>query len=466
MLFNSYVFLLVFLPIVLFLWWRPFPTNVRLTLLAASSYVFYAYWDWRFAFLMMGTTLVDYWAGKTIDAAEDPGTRRRWLLASLCFNLGMLGFFKYYDFFAGSLATALGWVGIPAPLPILHVVLPIGISFYIFESLTYTIDIYRRIAKPANSFYHYMVFISIFPKLIAGPIIRYTDVEAQYRALPSKIDWDAMQRGIWFFVFGLSKKLLIADRLARNIDPMFAHYDTLALGSGWAAILGYSFQIYFDFSAYSDMAVGLGHMLGFRFPQNFNRPYISMNPSEFWERWHITLSRWLRDYLFIPLGGSRGSMAATARNLFITMFLGGLWHGANWTFVAWGLFHGTLLATYHTGRRSIWSRLAVPPIVCRMFVFLLVTLAWVFFRAPDIHSAFHHFSALAGLHGVGGGYRTVKPPMIWALVGFCALWTATVPEIWDMHPAPTRRWAVALATVAIVCLGQLGAESPFLYFQF
>jgi alginate O-acetyltransferase complex protein AlgI len=466
MLFNSYVFLLVFLPIVLCLWWRPFPTNVRLTLLAASSYVFYAYWDWRFAFLMMGTTLVDYWAGKTIDAAQDPRTRRAWLVISLCFNLGMLGFFKYYDFFAGSLDGALGWLGIPAPLPILHVVLPIGISFYIFESLTYTIDIYRRIAKPANSFYHYMVFISIFPKLIAGPIIRYTDVEAQYRVLPSRIDWDQMQRGIWFLVFGLMKKLLIADRLARNIDPMFAHYDSLALFSGWAAILGYSFQIYFDFSAYSDMAVGLGHMLGFRFPQNFNRPYISLNVSDFWERWHITLSRWLRDYLFIPLGGSRGTMAATARNLFITMFLGGLWHGANWTFVAWGLFHGSMLAAYHTGRRTIWSRLEVPPAVCRVFVFLLVTLAWVFFRAPDIHSAFHHFGALAGLHGIGGGYRTVKPPMIWTLVGFCALWTATVPEIWDMHPTPTRRWAVALATVAIVCLGQLGAESPFLYFQF
>jgi len=466
-LFNSYVFLLLFLPIVLLGWWSIRPTRERLVFLAVASYVFYGYWDWRFAFLMLGTTIVDYVAGKTIYAATDRGARRRWLVLSLVFNLGMLAFFKYFDFFTGSVNAVLEGLGLPGGLPILHVVLPIGISFYIFESLTYTIDIYRGIARPANSFYHYAVFISIFPKLIAGPIIRYTDVEEQYRHLRPCIDWEMMHRGIWFFVFGLVKKLLIADRLARNVDPILAHYDQLGFLSGWAALLGYSFQIYFDFSGYSDMAVGLGYMLGFRFPKNFNRPYIARNVSEFWERWHITLSRWLRDYLFIPLGGSRGSLAKTARNLFVTMFLGGLWHGANWTFVAWGLYHGALLAGYH-GARTAWRGrgLRVPAWLCRVSIFLLVTLAWVLFRAPDIHAASVHFQALAGFRGLWGSFAHVSPALLGSYLVLCGLWTVTIPEMWDMDPKPRAVWALVHAVVALVCIANLGVESPFLYFQF
>jgi alginate O-acetyltransferase complex protein AlgI len=490
MLFNSYVFLLLFLPIVLFVWWRPLPTAGRLAFLAGASYVFYAYWNWRFAFLMLGTTVVDYLAGRAIFACAATGPKKRWLVLSLVFNLGMLGFFKYYDFFAGSLNGIVGALGGADVLPVLRIVLPIGISFYIFESVTYTIDIYRGLARPANSFLHYAVFISIFPKLIAGPIIRYTDVEEQYRRLSPAIDWEMMHRGIWFFVFGLAKKLLVADALAAKINPLFAHVGELGLASSWAALLGYSFQIYFDFSAYSDMAVGLGFMLGFRFPQNFNRPYLAENISDFWNRWHITLSRWLRDYLFIPLGGSRGTVRQTARNLVVTMFLGGLWHGASWTFVLWGLYHGALLAGYHGWRalaarsggvderksgsaddaagsfrsstrplfHAVWLR--------RALVFLLVTLGWVLFRNPTLAAAGAHFGALAGAGGLRGHFSAADSGTLWLLVLGCAAWVALIPEVWDLRPAPRRRWAVALAAVTIACIARLGAESPFLYFQF
>jgi alginate O-acetyltransferase complex protein AlgI len=498
MLFNSHIFLLLFLPAALLLWWQPLPTRARLLLLAGASYVFYAYWDWRFAFLMLGTTVVDYLAGRAIYASQEQKTKQRWLVLSLVFNLGMLAFFKYYDFFAASVNGALHGLGAPNLAPILHVVLPIGISFYIFESVTYTIDIYRGIARPAETFYHYAVFISIFPKLIAGPIIRYTDVEEQYRNLKSSIDWEMMHRGIWFFVFGLAKKLLIADLIAAQINPMFAHYGQLGLVTGWAALLGYTFQIYFDFSAYSDMAVGLGYMLGFQFPQNFNRPYMATSISDFWNRWHMTLSRWLRDYLFIPLGGSRCSVLKTARNLVITMFLGGLWHGANWTFVLWGLYHGALLAGYHgwrtlrqrsglrvaderltTGdpRRGPNTQYPIPntqylsahflsPWASRAFLFLLVALGWVLFRSPNFSAAVLHLRALAGLRGIHGSFEGGNPEQLWLLIGACAAWTVLIPEMWDLRPAPRRRWAVALAAVMIVCIAHLGAESPFLYFQF
>lgn len=464
MLFNSYVFVFVFLPVVLLLWWRPLPTAARLAFLAAASYVFYAYWDWRFAGLMLATTVVDYLAGRAIGGASEPSKRKRWLVLSLVFNLGCLAFFKYFDFFAASVSAVARSIGAPELIPLLHVVLPIGISFYTFESITYTVDIYRGVARSANSFLHYAVFISIFPKLIAGPIIRYTDVEEQYRRLSPVIDWEMMHRGVCLFVFGMAKKLLLADVLAGWIDPMFAASGQMGFGSGWASLLGYSFQIYFDFSAYSDMALGLGFMLGFQFPRNFDRPYTATSISDFWSRWHITLSRWLRDYLFIPLGGSRGSVWLTARNLVITMFLGGLWHGANWTFVVWGLYHGLLLAAYHGGKALLGGRApAVPAWTSRVFVFLLVTLGWALFRHPDLAGGMRHLQALAGIHGSGG---LDVPVGLWLWLALSAAWTAAVPEIWDWKLSARPVWAVVTAIVALVCLLRMGAPSPFLYFQF
>jgi alginate O-acetyltransferase complex protein AlgI len=468
MLFNSTVFVLAFLPAVLFFWWRPLPTPARLLLLTAASYFFYCWWDWRFAFLMLGTTLVDYVAGRAIAGSAEPRTRKRWLLLSLVYNLGILAFFKYYDFFAASLNDAARVLGVQGGLlHVLHLVLPIGISFYLFESISYTVDIYRGRVRPAESLLHYALFISIFPKLIAGPIIRYADVEEQYRALSARLDPALLQRGIFFFVIGLTKKVLLADRLAAQVDPLFARQAGLGLLDGWGALLGFSLQLYLDFSAYSDMAVGLGLMLGFRFPQNFDRPYLAASISEFWSRWHMTLSRWLRDYLFIPLGGSREGPWKTVRNVLVVMLLGGLWHGASWTFVLWGLYHGLLLGAGHAARA--WPgarRLAWPALASRAWVFLLVTLGWLLFRSESLPGAAQHLAALAGMHGWWNDRILENPNKLAATITLGGVWVAFVPEVWSVKLAPRRRWAVLLALLAVVCISQFDRASPFLYYQF
>jgi alginate O-acetyltransferase complex protein AlgI len=462
MLLNSYVFLLAFLPVTLAGWWMIRPLPWRLGWLCSMSYLFYAYWDWRFLPLMLSTTLVDYFAGRAI--ASRPAARRRLLLLvlSLTFNLGLLVFFKYAGFAARSINALAALAGHPGLLPVLHLLLPLGISFYIFESISYTIDIYRGEAQPARSLLHYALFISIFPKLIAGPIIRFTDVEEQYRHIPRAPRAEALWRGVIFFIVGITKKVLIADSLAARIDPVLNAGAPLTLTIGWLTLIGYSLQIYFDFSGYSDMAVGLGFLLGFRFPRNFDRPYLARSISQFWTRWHITLSRWLCDYLFIPLGGSRRGVLLTARNLFVTMFLGGLWHGASWMFVCWGLYHGALLAGYHTARR--WNSTVLPTWLCRAAVCLAVTVGWIPFRSPDRHfaGAWCHSLVVLGHPGspmeIGRGFL--------CLLLAAAAWIVFLPEPWNMDLAPKRRYAVALATILTLCILQLAHQSPFLYFQF
>jgi alginate O-acetyltransferase complex protein AlgI len=462
MLFNSYFFLLAFLPVTLAGWWLLRPTPWRLTWLCGMSYLFYAYWDWRFVPLMWGTTLVDYMAGRAIAATPSARRRLAWLTLSLVFNLGLIVFFKYAGFLIRSIDAVAGLIGRPGLLPALTLLLPLGISFYIFESISYTVDIYRGQARPARSLLHYALFISIFPKLIAGPIIRYTDVEEQYRHLPSQPSGDYFWRGVLFFVVGMTKKVLIADGLAARMDPVLRNGAPSTLALGWLLLIGYSLQIYFDFSGYSDMAVGLGFLLGFRFPQNFDRPYLARNISEFWSRWHMTLSRWLKDYLFIPLGGSRGGVVLTARNLFVTMFLGGLWHGASWMFVFWGLYHGALLAGYHAIRsrnRTVW-----PAWICRLGVCLSVALGWVLFRSPDRQFAAAWYHSLVAFGQVGGEMALGRSFLMLLLV--CLSWVTFVPEAWTMRLAPRRRYGVALAVVLTLCILELGHQSPFLYFQF
>jgi alginate O-acetyltransferase complex protein AlgI len=461
-LFNSYIFLLAFLPVTLAGWWLIRPIPWRLIWLCSMSYLFYGYWDWRFVPLMLATTLVDYFAGRAIAARSSIQSRLPLLVLSLTFNLGLLAFFKYAGFVERTVNALAALVGQPGLLPAVNLLLPLGISFYIFESISYTIDIYRGEAQPARSLLHYALFISIFPKLIAGPIIRYTDVEEQYRHLPTAPRAEWLWKGVIFFVVGMTKKVLIADTIAAYINPILDAGAPGTLALGWLTLMGYGLQIYFDFSGYSDMAVGLGFLLGFRFPQNFDRPYLARNISEFWSRWHITLSRWLRDYLFIPLGGSRCGKARTARNLFLTMFLGGLWHGASWMFVGWGLYQGVLLAGYHAirGRTSV----VLPTWCCRAMLCLAVAIGWVLFRSPDLQFAGAWYSSLVGLQPVGSSVVLGKRFCL-LLLG-CAAWIASVPEPWDLSLPPRRRYAMALATAATVCILQLSRESPFLYFQF
>jgi alginate O-acetyltransferase complex protein AlgI len=462
MLFNSYVFIFCFLPAALMGWWLLRGTSLRLIFITLASYVFYSWWDWRFLPLMIASTTVDYIAGGRIAVSDSVPVRKRWLVYSLTFNLAILGFFKYYGFFADSVDRVATGMGIAPLLPALHLVLPIGISFYTFNSMSYTIDIYRRLVRPAKSALHFSAFVALFPHLIAGPIVRYSDIEDQFARLKVRLSGAEASLGIYFFVIGLGKKMLIADRLAGPVTVFFDGLGRHGLLPAWLAVLGYTFQLYFDFSGYSDMAVGLAHLLGIQFPQNFNSPYKAENISDFWRRWHMSLSSWLRDYLFIPLGGSRGSIARTTLNLGITMFLGGLWHGANWTFVIWGLYHGALLGGHALATRRGWvpqSRLEG-----RILTFFTVMLGWVVFRAESLGRAREIFAEMAGAGGLGS-VHFFRANYI-ASLALAAILAFFFPNSWEIKIEPRRTYAYALAVILVGAVLLLGRGSPFLYFQF
>ena len=459
MLFNSHVFLALFLPVVLLGWWALRPPTLRLGFLAVASYIFYAYWDWRFVPLMWLSTGIDYIAGAAI-ARADGGRRRSILVVALAANLAILGYFKYAGFFLDSLDGIGRVLGVDPALPIVQVVLPIGISFYTFNSMSYTIDVYRGVVAPARSAIHYAAFVAMFPHLIAGPIVRYADIEQQLARLQPRLTAVLASSGAFFFACGLAKKLLIADTLAPYVDALFGRHAELGLVSGWAAAVAYALQLYFDFSGYSDMAVGLAFLLGFRFPQNFDSPYRARNISEFWRRWHMSLSFWLRDYLFLPLGGSRGSRSRTLLNLLVVMFLGGLWHGAAWTFIVWGLMHGAFLVIHNVARGAGWTPRS--ELVARGVTFACVVAAFVVFRAPTLSVAGDVLGAMAGLHGVGTGVAV----RLLALIAVLVVFVNVAPNTWQVRVRPTRRHGIAVGLVAAAAILQISAPSPFLYFQF
>lgn len=466
MLFNSYVFLFLFLPAVLALWWTlPRGGAMRLGLLVAASYAFYGWWDWRFTALLALSTLIDYYAGARLSDATDLRRRRGWLVVSMLTNLGLLAVFKYSGFAVESWNAIGHWLHSGGRIPVPEIVLPVGISFYTFQTMSYTIDIYRRQAQPASSLLHFAAYVSMFPQLIAGPIVRYTDVEDQLRALDRPPQWPEFGRGIWFFVAGMAQKILCADTIAAMINPLLEQHATIGFVAAWFAMLGYSCQLYFDFAGYSNMAIGLGAMLGFAFPKNFDSPYKSRSIAEFWRRWHITLSGWLRDYLFIPLGGSRHGGWLTLRNLIIVMFLGGLWHGAGWTFVLWGLYHGGLLAVHSLWRGAVGVK--VPSVCSITITFLCVVFGWVLFRSTDMVMATNLLSAMTLAHGIEssalaaiGGVKSAA-----VLLGLLAI-VFLAPNVWQMRIRPSLPLAMATAAVLVVCVLRFDAESPFLYFQF
>ena len=490
MLFNSHVFIFVFLPLVLWLWWRwREAPRWRLILLMLASYVFYGYWSWPYIGLMVLSTVIDFHAGQRIHAASDKRRKRRWLVVSIVANLSILCVFKYASFALANANALLELLGVASGArlgPFLELALPVGISFYTFQSMSYSIDIYRGDAEPARDFWSFGAYVAMFPQLVAGPIIRYSAIHEQFRALPRRLRPSTAYLGIQFFVLGLSKKLLIADMVAPYVDALLRTTGQTELLMSWLAMLGYTLQIYFDFSGYSDMAVGLGYLLGFSIPQNFDSPYKSRSISEFWRRWHMTLSFWLRDYLYISLGGSRGGQLKTLRNLVITMFLGGLWHGAAWTFVVWGLWHGLLLVINHLWRRT---KIALPWALAWFMTQLAVIVGWVFFRAEDfgmaqrvLRSMFGlgeidptqllglctnlYARALAGLGiaplpaGVGRmSYLLVFVPLGWFVALACR-------NTWE-HEADAKRWkTLALVVLFVLCVLRLTQPSPFLYFQF
>jgi alginate O-acetyltransferase complex protein AlgI len=461
MLFNSYIFLFLFLPATLLGWWSLRSPRARLAFITLASYVFYGWWNWHFLPLMIASTTVDYIAGDRIAASDNSKTRRLWLVGSLTFNLGILGFFKYCNFFIDTVNKGSHDFHASWHLNALNIILPIGISFYTFNSMSYTIDIYRRIVRPAQSPLHFSAFVALFPHLIAGPIVRYSDIEDQLAKLKIRLTNQQAATGIFFFVAGMTKKVLIADRFAKNADMLFLAPSGAGVLAAWAGVLSYTFQIYFDFSAYSDMAVGLAHLLGIQFPQNFNSPYKAVDIADFWRRWHISLSTWLRDYLFIPLGGSRGSDLETIRNLTITMFLGGLWHGADWTFVVWGLYHGVLLAGHASLRRRGWTLHS--RFLSRFATLFLVVIGWVFFRANSFTAAAQVLRGMFGWNGVLFDHQYLGSYVRLAAASAIVF---LLPNTWEIKLKPQLRYAYAMAVVMIATILMLGNASPFLYFQF
>jgi alginate O-acetyltransferase complex protein AlgI len=462
-------------------WLSPLSLRVRLAVLTAASYAFYGWWDSRFTLLMFASTLLDWHCGQRIDAARAiPRQRRRYLLLAVAGNLLVLAVFKYLGFFVESVNGALTQLGVEASLPTIRLILPVGISFYTFQSMSYSIDIYRGEARPAPDFLHFAAYVALFPQLVAGPIVRYANMADQLRNLDKRSDThEKLAYGSWLFVMGLSKKLLVADKLAPAATALFDSHSSVQFVTAWYGSLSYSMQLYFDFSGYSDMAIGLGLLFGFRFPINFDSPYRAPDIASFWNRWHITLSHFLRDYLFIPLGGSRGGPWRTMRNLVLTMALGGLWHGAQWTFVLWGLYHGVLLVAHAARVRTARSKW--PKEVCILATFLMVHLGWVLFRAPSFGRALEVWKAMGGLAGFEPSlflsYQSFVGPLPLLIheaggllifsYPFLALAIAwTLPNLYAMRVWASTPSAVVTAILAVTCLYSLAEETPFLYFQF
>lgn len=461
-------------------------------LLLLASYAFYAFWDVRFLSLILVSTAVDFTAGRRIRRARlgsSPSSGRGWLLASLTTNLGILGFFKYYGFFAENLNALLATAGLDTSIHVLNVILPVGISFYTFQTLSYTIDIYRGRLEPIHDPLDFALFVAFFPQLVAGPIERASHLLPQIRR-PRVVSPEHWRRGLYLILVGLVRKVVIADTAGVLVDDYFAApsgYSSLQLAVG---LLLYSVQIYGDFAGYSNIARGSAQLLGFDLMRNFRHPYFARDPSDFWRRWHISLSTWLRDYLYIPLGGNRRGPRRTYVNLMITMFLGGLWHGASWNFVLWGLLHGAYLAVHralHHERSVLPSeveerakereeevahRLEQDPagvsgtaLLQGLAMFSLVTFTWLFFRASDIEMTISYLSGLAA-------FTFARPVDLVPFAVLASLLLALdVPQaltrdeyVFLRLPSPARAALVSAAVVLLFLSGRVG--DAFIYFQF
>jgi alginate O-acetyltransferase complex protein AlgI len=464
-LFNSFVFLCVFLPIAYAVFWILRSASARYVWLTITGYVFYGYWDARFTLLMAFSTLVSYTAGLGFLRWSDPRRRRLCLVIPIVTDLTLLGFFKYTNFLLRSTQEVVHAFGMSLAVPHLDIILPVGISFYTFHTITYIVDGYRGVIRPTRNFFEFSAYVSLFSQLVAGPIVRFRQIEQDLEELGHSDRTRWVRRGVAFFIIGLTEKVALADSLAGFVDPALANYTLLSSAGAWMALVGYSFQLYFDFAGYSDMAVGLGYLFGLRIPQNFNSPYKALNPSDFWRRWHISLSSCLRDYLYIPLGGSRGNEWSTYRNLLITMLIGGLWHGANWTFVVWGAYHGALLAIYR--RRGGWWD-AAPRVLQQAGMFALAVVGWVFFRSTDFTMARVLLRKMLAPSVPGA---TLAQPLVFIVVATVAIvWGMIGPNAFDLQ----QRWRIrpwhaylfaAAFGMSIALMAGIGS-SPFLYFQF
>lgn len=461
MVFSSLFFLFAFLPLFLASYYLA-PMRARSLLILLFSYGFYAWWRPEFLLLLVAVTAGSYRFALAIAEAATERVRYRLLWVAVALNLMALGYFKYANFGIDSLNVLLQGLGFEAA-EFTRILLPIGLSFYIFHAISYLVDIYRRDAPPARNLIDFAAFIALFPHLVAGPVLRYHLLAEQFRSRVHSLQ--RFGQGSLLFMIGFCKKVLIADSVAPLADAAFAA-PSPTLADAWTGALAYTVQLFFDFSGYTDMAIGLALMIGFVFPENFNDPYFSRSITEFWKRWHMSLSNWLREYLYYSLGGNRRGKLRTYFNLFTVMLLGGLWHGANWTFVLWGAWHGIILAgeRYWMERRGapLWT--GVPAIAKTM---LLVIIGWVLFRASDLAEAGRMFYGMAGLNGLGYSAPVawqVTPDRLTVLAGGLALAYA-LPALRKHADGPLRFLLIPLFLWALATLSSQ-SFTPFLYFQF
>ena len=482
MLFNSYEFIFIYLPITFFVYFalaKFRKTKLATGWLVFASIAFYGYWDISYVPLLMASICFNYFVGVKI---EQTNRKKQVLTFGIVCNLLLLGYFKYTDFFL----TTLNDINVVQIFDLPHIILPLGISFFTFTQTAYLIDAYRGETKH-YSFMTYCLFVTIFPHLIAGPIINHKDMIPQFSRLRNfVVNYRNISMGISLFTLGLFKKVMIADNLSPWVNEIFSKADTIHFVEAWCGAFGYTFQLYFDFSAYSEMAIGLGLLFNFRFPQNFDSPYQSTSIIDFWRHWHMTLGYWVKHYLYIPMGGNRLGEFKKMRNLFVSMFLIGLWHGAGWTFIIWGIMHGCMLMVNHQWRRL---NLSMPKPIAWPLTFLCVTLAWVIFKAADLNEAMLMYTAMTDIHQIVlptvGSYAQV----------FGFMGDSISYEIWQIHKAlhnilltllglfiavclfpnpvklmrwfkPNWKWFILTLLLLLLTLYHMNTFTEFLYFQF
>ncbi len=481
MLFNSVEFF-IFLSVVFILYWFFFKKNIKAQniLILISSYIFYGWWDWRFLSLIVFSSITDYSVGILLGKTSQKNKRNLLLLVSIITNIGLLGFFKYFNFFIDSFSHLLGLFGLSAPGYSLKIILPVGISFYTFQTLSYSIDIYKNRIQPTKDIFAFLAFVSFFPQLVAGPIERAKNLLPQFLS-NRKFNRELAEDGVRQILWGFFKKMVIADNCGQYVEKIFNGYEHM---SGLTLLLGailFGLQIYGDFSGYSDIAIGTARLFGFNLMQNFAFPYFSRDIAEFWRRWHISLTTWFRDYIYIPLGGSRGTLGSKIRNTFIIFLISGFWHGANWTFIAWGGVHAILFIPLLARKKNrknldhVAEKSKLPSFKELMQIlgtFLLVSVAWVFFRADNLQQAFDYIFRMQGWLFVKPleAFKIISTPTLYAIIiMFLAEWLNRKRKhgLERIKVLPVVfRWSVYIAIVVYIFLYGNFDKTEFIYFAF
>jgi alginate O-acetyltransferase complex protein AlgI len=480
MVFSSTLFLFYFLPLFLLVYWLV-PQRAKNPVALIASVLFYAWGGLNFLGLFLGSVVINFFLIRLMAASPERWRQHTYLIISVLLNVGLLFYFKYANFFVAQANEVNNYLG-GSIFAWKQVVLPIGISFFTFEKLTYTVDVYRGVNKPLRSFWDFLLYIMLFPKLIAGPIVRFHEIAGQLTDRHAFDTADEKLAGFFRFALGLAKKVLIANVLGEQADHIFALGPTaLSTPLAWLGALAYTFQIYFDFSGYSDMAIGIGRMMGFQFPENFNNPYVSRSITEFWQRWHITLGRWMRDYLYIPLGGNRVRPSRLYVNLWTVFILSGFWHGAAWTFIAWGAYHGLFLVLERLFLLRLYKKIGAFSILP---TFIITMVGWVLFRAETLTKALAHIKQLGGIGTAvitaNEGIRTEYGNDFWFTLGLAAFicFVAVWPKVerWELDTLASGHFTLGgavrftMTTVVLLVLSVsyiMGSEfNPFIYFRF